>query len=40
MVYISFDELLPGAHQYGHHHMAIIGLIMGMALMALSLLLF
>lgn len=40
MVYISFDELLPGAHQYGHHHIAIIGVIMGMALMALSLLLF
>lgn len=40
MVYISFDELLPGAHRHGHHHIAIIGVIMGMAVMALSLLLF
>lgn len=40
MVYISFDELLPGAHQYGHHHLVIIGVIMGMAVMAASLLMF
>ncbi|MDE6490950.1 MAG: zinc transporter ZupT [Muribaculaceae bacterium] len=40
MVYISFDELLPGAHQYGHHHLVIIGVIMGMAVMAVSLLMF
>lgn len=25
MVYISFDELLPGAEEYGHHHFAIGG---------------
>lgn len=40
MVYISFDELLPSAHSYGHHHAAIIGVILGFALMALSLELF
>ncbi len=38
MVYISFDELLPGAERYGHHHMSIIGVIGGMAVMAASLL--
>lgn len=40
MVYISLDELLPSAHEYGEHHLAIYGLIAGMAIMALSLLLF
>lgn len=40
MVYISLDELLPTAEEYGEHHIAIGGLIAGMALMALSLLLF
>ncbi|GAB1432448.1 zinc transporter ZupT [Spirochaetota bacterium] len=40
MVYISFDELLPTAEEYGEHHVAIGGLIAGMALMAVSLLLF
>lgn len=40
MVYISFDELLPGSERYGHHHLAIIGVIGGMAFMAVSLLLF
>lgn len=38
MVYISFDELLPGTEKYGHHHMGIIGVILGMAIMAVSLL--
>ncbi len=38
MVYISFDELLPGAERHGHHHMALIGVVAGMAVMALSLL--
>ena len=37
MVYISFDELLPGAERHGHHHMAIIGVVIGMLLMSLSL---
>lgn len=40
MVYISLDELLPTAEEYGEHHIAISGLIAGMAVMALSLVLF
>ena len=40
MVFISLDELLPTAKEYGEGHVAIYGLIAGMALMALSLLLF
>ena len=39
MVYISFDELLPGTEKYGHHHLGITGVIAGMAIMAVSLLL-
>ena len=40
MVYISLDELLPSAREYGEHHLSIYGLVAGMAVMALSLLLF
>lgn len=40
MVYISLDELLPTAEKYGEHHIAIWGLIIGMAVMASSLVLF
>lgn len=40
MVFISLDELLPTAQKYGHHHLAVYGMILGMAVMALSLLLF
>ncbi len=40
MVYISFDELLPSSERYGHHHMAIIGVICGMLVMGASLLIF
>jgi ZIP family zinc transporter len=40
MVYISLDQLLPTAEKYGEHHLAIYGLVAGMAVMALSLLLF
>ena len=40
MVFISLDELLPTAEKYGEHHLAIYGLIIGMIVMALSLLLF
>lgn len=40
MVFISFDELLPTAREYGQHHLSIYGLITGMAVMALSLILF
>ncbi len=39
MVFISLDELLPGAEKYGEHHLSIYGLIAGMAVMAISLLL-
>ncbi len=38
MVFISLDELLPAAREYGRHHLSIYGLILGMAVMALSLL--
>lgn len=40
MVFISFDELLPAAREYGEHHLSVYGLISGMAVMAFSLLLF
>ena len=40
MVFISVDELLPAAREYGEHHLSLYGLISGMAVMALSLLLF
>jgi ZIP family zinc transporter len=39
MVYISLDELLPSAEKYGKHHLSIIGLVVGMMIMALSLIL-
>ena len=39
MIYISFDELLPGTERYGHHHCGIGGVVCGMAVMAASLLL-
>ena len=37
MVYISLDELLPTAEEYGEHHIAIGGVIAGMVVMVLSL---
>lgn len=40
MVFISLDELLPSAREYGEHHLSIYGLVMGMAVMAISLILF
>ena len=40
MVFISFDELLPSAEQYGKHHIAIAGVLCGMVIMAVSLVLF
>lgn len=40
MIYISLDELLPAAEEYGEHHLSIYGLVAGMAVMAVSLLLF
>ena len=39
MVFISLDELVPAAKQYERGHIAIYGLIVGMAVMAVSLLL-
>jgi ZIP family zinc transporter len=39
MVYVSLDELLPAAREYGDHHLAISSLMVGMAVMALSLVL-
>ena len=39
MIYISLDELLPTAEKYGKHHVAIAGVVGGMAVMAVSLLL-
>ena len=38
MIYISLDELLPTAEKYGKHHIAIAGVVGGMAMMGISLL--
>ncbi|MGP6173572.1 zinc transporter ZupT [Corynebacterium sp. A21] len=40
MVFISMDELLPTAVSTGRHHHAIYGLVLGMAVMAVSLVMF
>jgi ZIP family zinc transporter len=40
MVFISLDELLPAAEKYGEHHVAMYGVVAGMAVMAISLVLF
>jgi len=40
MIFISLDELLPTAREYGEAHLSIYGLIAGMIVMAVSLLLF
>jgi ZIP family zinc transporter len=39
MVYISVDELLPLAHRYGRGHAVIVGIVLGMAVMASTILL-
>ena len=39
MIFISIDELLPAAREYGRPHLAIYGLIGGMGVMAISLIL-
>ncbi len=39
MIYISLDELLPTAEKYGKHHVAIAGVVAGMAVMGVSLIL-
>ncbi len=38
MVFISLDQLLPAAEEYGEHHLAAYGTVAGMGVMALSLL--
>lgn len=40
MVYISFDELMPLSQSYGREHLPIVGLIVGMIVMASALWLF
>lgn len=40
MIYISFDELLPSARVYGNEHTTILGLVLGMFVMASSLIVF
>jgi len=40
MVFISLDELLPSAREYGEHHLSIYGMVAGMMVMAVSLLMF
>ncbi|MDR0605920.1 MAG: zinc transporter ZupT [Bacteroidales bacterium] len=37
MVFISLDELLPTAREYGAHHLSIYGMVVGMMVMAASL---
>ncbi len=39
MVFISLDQLLPAAREYGEHHLSVYGLVGGMMVMAMSLLL-
>jgi len=39
MVFISLDELLPAAREYGEHHISIYGMMCGMGIMAVSLIL-
>jgi zinc transporter, ZIP family len=39
MVFISIDELLPAAREYGRPHLSLYGLIAGMAVMSVSLIL-
>nr|MDO8114606.1 zinc transporter ZupT [Candidatus Sigynarchaeota archaeon] len=39
MIYISLDDILPTAHRYGNGHIVIIGTILGMFVMAVSLML-
>lgn len=40
MVFISLDELLPAAREYGEPHLSVYGLFGGMVVMAFSLLMF
>jgi len=36
MVYISLDELLPTSREYGENNLSLLGLMLGMAVMAIS----
>jgi ZIP family zinc transporter len=36
MVFVALDELLPSAREFGHHHLAIYSMMLGMLIMALS----
>ncbi len=40
MVFISFDELIPGSYSYASEHLSVAGILSGMIVMAGSLLLF
>lgn len=40
MIFISIDNLLPAAREYGEPHLSLYGLMGGMAIMAISLILF
>ncbi len=40
MVFIAFDELIPGSYSYGHEHLSVAGVVSGMVLMAASLVVF
>ena len=40
MIYISFDELLPSSRIYGNAHTTILGIALGMMVMAVSLVAF
>lgn len=40
MVFISVDELLPAAREYGAHNLSILGVVIGMIIMAASLVAF
>lgn len=37
MIYISLDELLPMSRRYGHGHLVIAGIVLGMLIMTVSL---
>ena len=39
MVFISLDQLLPAARDYGDHHLSVYGTVLGMIIMAISLVL-
>ena len=40
MIYVSFDELLPSARLYRNAHTTILGIVLGMMVMAVSLVAF